>query len=67
MDTYLGYKFVKGKHHGAEYIEGPEAAVKYVVDNKDKFDEVMVTDDDDCVVMHAIDGKVVFPGGLGSL
>lgn len=59
---FLGYCFNRdGKYGQPVFLDTPQEAFDYVMLQKDRFPEVKVTDLDDYIVLHAKDGKIVFP------
>lgn len=43
------------------HFDSVEGFTKYVILHKPNFAEVIVEDEDEYCVLHAVDGKVVFP------
>lgn len=64
QEEFKGYCFPNKNdpwHTPAIKLIGPEAAVTYANLQKKIFQEVLITDSGDLTVIHAIDGKIIFP------
>lgn len=48
-------------------LDSTEEMVKYVIQKKQFFKEIMVEDEDEYCVLHAVDGKIIFPEELKEL
>ncbi|AFM43619.1 hypothetical protein Desaci_4795 (plasmid) [Desulfosporosinus acidiphilus SJ4] len=62
-EKFFGYCFetVGGKYYPKVTLFGPEEVFNYVNLQKNLFDEVRITDTDDCLAVHALKGKIIFP------
>lgn len=63
MSKFTGYNFlIKGGYHekGVE-LNTPEACYQFVFSNMSLYPEIRVCDNNDYIVIHALDGKIVFP------
>jgi len=60
---FQGYCFkkVNGRYLPPEELRGANEAWQFVMSKKEKFAEIRVVDMDDNVVIHAIDGDIIFP------
>lgn len=60
---FYGYCFVEknGRHTPPVRLSTVEEVWSYVNIQKNLFPEVRIADEDDFTVVHALDGKIVFP------
>lgn len=59
---FKGYCFIEdGMHTPAVHLHTPEDAVRYCQLQMMVQHEVIIIDDDDCIVLHAKDGRIIFP------
>lgn len=64
QETLKGYCFPDKNsqwHTPAMNLNSTQEAVKYINLQKRIFSEVRIVDSDDYTVIHAIDGKIIFP------
>jgi hypothetical protein len=61
--VFYGYCYTEkgGRHTPRVNLETAEDVFRYVNLQKGIFPEVRITDDDDYIVVHALDGKIVYP------
>lgn len=60
---FFGYCFetVGGKYYPCVPLIGTEEVRTYVNLQKHLFEEIRITDESDCLVVHVLNGKIVFP------
>ena len=60
---FKGYCFVEvnGSYCPAVELKDAQAAVAYVNLQKNIFPEVRIVDEDEYIVLHAVDGEIIFP------
>lgn len=59
---FRGYCFMEdGIHTDAVHLNTPEDAIKYCQLQMMIQHEVMIVDDDDYVVLHVKEGRIIFP------
>jgi hypothetical protein len=67
-ELFRGYCFYdNGTYHTPTNFEDTKKALRFILNEKDKYKRVLVTDSSDCVVMEAIDHKLTFPDELAKL
>ncbi len=62
-ETFKGYCFIEkdGEYCPPMNLKSVEEVHNYVMLQKQLFPEVRITDSGDFTVVHALDGKIVFP------
>ncbi len=63
MSEFTGYLFseINGRHTDGVNLNSPLACYDFVIKNLAQYPEIRVCDSDDFLIMHALEGDIVFP------
>jgi hypothetical protein len=63
---FKGYRFTQpnGEHYPPDWLEGEDQVMAYYMKHKNFYPELMICDGGDCIIIHVIEHKTVFPPAL---